>query len=315
MSIKKVTLIGGGVLGAQIAFQSAYKGFDVSMFLRSDASVDRAKPKIERLHKIYLAELTAAKETGSPVSRGLAPDMNNQANLDYDALIAATNAAFENVKYITDLEEALKDTDLVIEALAENPQDKIEFFTKMQQYLPEKAIVVTNSSTLLPSVLAESTGRPEKFLALHFANNIWAQNTAEIMGHSTTDDEAYKQVSQFAADIGMIPLELKKEQAGYILNSLLVPFLSAAEQLLVDGVAEVETIDKTWCLATGAPKGPFQILDVVGITTAYNIVMNHPAATADPTSLPARIGKMLKEEYLDKGKTGLIAGEGFYKYN
>lgn len=315
MDIKKVTLIGGGVLGSQIAYQSAYKGFDVTMWLRSEASVERAKPKIERLHGIYIAELTAGKKNGGPISRGLVPDMEDQSNVDYDVLIDKANKAFENMKYVTDLQEAVGDADLVIEALAENPQEKIEFYEKMAPLLPEKTIIATNSSTLLPSVLAESTGRPEKFLALHFANNIWAQNTAEVMGHDRTETDPYEQVAEFAAAIGMVPLKLKKEQAGYILNTMLVPLLSAAEQLLVDGVADVETIDKTWCLATGAPNGPFRILDVVGIATAYNIVMNYPDATSDPTSLHARIAKTLKEEYLDKGKTGIISGEGFYKYN
>lgn len=315
MDIKNVTLIGGGVLGSQIAYQTAYKGFDVTMWLRSDASIERAKPKLERLHKIYLAELSAAKENGGPVSRGLVPNANDISGVDFAALIAKANEAFENMKFTTDLAEAVKDADLVIEALAENPQEKIDFYTKMKSLLPEKTIIATNSSTLLPSVLADSTGRPEKFLALHFANNIWASNTAEVMGHAGTDEEAYNQVAEFAAAIGMIPLLLKKEQAGYILNTMLVPFLSAAEQLLVDGVADVETIDKTWMLATGAPNGPFRILDVVGITTAYNIVMNHEDTHTDPNSLHARTAKFLKEEYIDKGKLGINAGEGFYKYN
>ncbi len=314
MEIKNVVLIGGGVLGSQIAYQSAFKGFNVSMYLRSDASVERARPKIERLHGIYVTELSAAKENGGPVSRGLVPNANDISGVDFDALIADADSACANMKYIVDLEEAVKDADLIIEALAENPQEKIEFYTRMQQYLPEKTIIATNSSTLLPSVLADSTGRPEKFLALHFANSIWAQNTAEVMGHDRTDPAAYDLVAEFAAAIGMVPLLLKKEQAGYILNTMLVPFISAGQQLLVDGISDVETIDKTWRLATGAPMGPFQILDIVGITTAYNIVMNHPEATTDPTSFYARVAKLLKEDYLDKGKLGVIAGEGFYKY-
>lgn len=314
MTIKNVTLIGGGVLGSQIAFQSAYKGFNVTIYLRSEASIERAKPKIERLHGIYVAELTAAKEKGGPVSRGLVPNANDTSGVDFDALIAQADAALKNMKYDTNLEDAVKDADLIIEALAENPQQKIDFYKEMQQYLPEKTIVVTNSSTLLPSMLADSTGRPEKFMALHFANNIWAQNTAEVMGHAGTDPKVYDEVAKFAADIGMIPLLLKKEQAGYILNTMLVPFLSAGQQLLVDGVADVETIDKTWMLATGAPMGPFRILDIVGINTAYNIVMNNPDIS-DPTSLHARTAKLLKEEYIDKGKLGINSGEGFYKYN
>lgn len=314
MEIKNVVLIGGGVLGSQIAYQTAFKGFDVTMYLRSDASIERAKPKVERLHAIYLGEFSAAKESGKALSRGLVPAGADTNALDYDALIKQADDAFANMKYETDLAEAVKDADLVIEALAENPQEKIEFYQKLAPCLPEKTILVTNSSTLLPSLLADSTGRPEKFLALHFANNIWASNTAEVMGHDRTDAEAYDEVVKFAGNIGMIPLKLKREKAGYILNSMLVPFLNAAQELLVDGISDVETIDLTWCLATGAPMGPFRILDIVGITTAYNIVMNHPDATTDPNSLHARTAKLLKEEYIDKGKLGINAGEGFYSY-
>lgn len=104
-------------------------------------------------------------------------------------------------------------------------------------------------------MLADATGRPEKFLSLHFANNIWAQNIAEVMGHSGTASEAYEAVAAFAAEMGMIPMRLHKEKAGYILNSMLVPFLMSAQELLADGIADVETIDKTWMLSTGRPYG------------------------------------------------------------
>ena len=110
----------------------------------------------------------------------------------------------------------------------------------------------------------------------------------------------------------MIPLRLKKEQPGYILNSLLVPFLNAGQALLAKGVADPETIDLTWRCATGAPAGPFQILDVVGLTTAYNIVIMNPEAQ-NPDSIQGKIAALLKE-YIDAGKTGVNAGEGFYKY-
>ena len=313
MKIQNVVLVGGGVLGSQIAYQTAYAGFHTTIYLRSEASIERTKPKVERLHGIYQAELTAAKQGGGPVSRGLVFNETDMSKVGFDQLLANADRAYNELEYCTDLAQAVQDADLVIEALAENPEAKIEFYQKMRDLLPEKTIIATNSSTLLPSVLAESTGRPEKFLALHFANSIWRGNTAEIMGHAGTDQAAYDQVVEFAVQIGMIPLKLKKEQPGYILNTLLVPFLSAAEYLLVNDISDVETIDKTWMLATGAPMGPFRILDVVGITTAYNIACNYPDAK-DPTSLHGRIAKLLKEEYIDKGKTGINAGEGFYKY-
>ena len=125
------------------------------------------------------------------------------------------------------------------------------------------------------------------------------------MGHAKTDPAVFAQVADFARSIGMIPLELKKEQPGYILNSMLVPFLMAAQSLLVNDVADAETIDKTWVLGTGAPYGPFRILDVVGLDTAYNITKAIPGTE--------KIAAMLKEK-IDEGKTGVQAGEGFYKY-
>ena len=314
MSIQHVTVIGCGVLGSQIAYQSAYKGFDVTVYLRSAASVERAHPKLDRLHRIYLEELHAAKN-GGPVCDGLVPDINDPASADYNALIEKADNAYTQLRLVTDLAEAVRDADLVIEALAENLQQKLDFFTQMAPLLPEKTIVATNSSTLLPSAMADATGRPENFLALHFANNIWKQNIAEIMGHDRTDPAAYDAVAQFAEDIGMVPMKLHKEKAGYIINSLLVPLLSAAQGLLVDGIADVPTIDKTWMMATCAPLGPFRLLDIVGLTTAYNVCMNHEDTHTDPTCMHARLAKLLKEEYLDKGKLGVIAGEGFYKYD
>ena len=314
MKIQNVTIIGAGVLGSQIAYQCAYAGFHVTAYLRSQASVDRARPKLQRLHGIYRAELQAAKDAGGKgiVSRGLVMNQD-PLKVDYDALLQQADKAYETFHYETDLAAAVQDADLIIEALAEQPQAKIDFFHQVQPLLPEKTIIATNSSTLLPSTLADSTGRPAKFLALHFANNIWKQNIAEVMGHPGTDPQAYEAVAAFAAQMGMIPMRLKKEKAGYILNSMLVPFLMSAQTLLADGIADVETIDKTWMLATGAPFGPFRILDIVGITTAYNIIANYPDAS-DPTTLHGKLAKMLKEEYLDKGKTGVNAGEGFYSY-
>ncbi|MDD5893245.1 MAG: 3-hydroxyacyl-CoA dehydrogenase [Coriobacteriaceae bacterium] len=311
MDIKNVVVAGGGVLGSQIAFQSAYKGFNVKVWLRSEGSIERAKPKFERWKNVYLQTLEAMKTNPTAYARGLAdsPELSDE---QIEALKAQVEKAAESIVLTTSYDEAFGDADLVIEAIAEEPKQKIELYTEMQKHLPEHTIVCTNSSTMLPSQFAEYTGRPEKYLALHFANEIWKNNTAEVMGHPGTDPAAYEQVAEFAGKIGMIPLRLKKEQPGYILNSMLVPFLTAAESLLANGVADPETIDKTWMLATGAPVGPFRILDIVGLVTAYNIVVMNPQAS-DPETTPGKIAATLKK-YIDEGKTGVNAGEGFYKY-
>ena len=316
MTVTNLTLIGGGVLGSQIAYQSAFRGCHVTVWLRSEASIGRAKPKFERLHNLYLEDLEACKaEVGKPAPRfprAFFDDPAGVTEADIEAAKKQADAAYEGLVYELDLAKAVQDADLIIEALAEDPKQKTEFYQKLAPVLPEKTILCTNSSTLLPSQFAEVTGAPERYMALHFANEIWKNNTAEVMGHAGTRQDVYDAVVAFAKQIGMIPLCLKKEQPGYILNSMLVPSLSAAEMLYATDVADPETIDKTWMLATGAPAGPFRILDVVGLVTAYNIVTMNPQA-ADPETVPGKIAAKLKS-YIDAGKTGINAGEGFYKY-
>lgn len=317
MGFKKVVVVGGGVLGSQIAYQVAYKGFDVTVWLRTEASIDRAKPKFARWHETYKKDLDAVKPLiGTETKmypRGLIEDFAALTPEKIEELKAQADTAYENLNYELDMATAMADADLVIESLSEDPKAKIAFYEKMAPLLPEKTVVVTNSSTMVPSTFASYTGRPEKYLALHFANEIWKNNTAEIMGHPGTDQAYYDQVVAFAKEIGMIPLCLKKEQPGYILNSLLVPFLNAGQALYANDVADPQTIDLTWMLGTGAPLGPFRILDIVGLDTAYNIVMMSPDAQ-NPDTLPGKIAKRLKE-HIDAGKKGVATGEGFYKYN
>lgn len=318
MDIKKVTVAGSGVLGSQIAFQCAYKGFDTNVWLRSDASIERAKPFFERWKKAYLQELELFRMNleGKPLTMELAPgifsDPSKVTLEEIEEKIAFVNTLPEKITFSTDMSEAFKDTDLVIEAVAENIEQKRDFYTKLAPNLEEKTILVTNSSTLLPSSFAQYTQRPDKFLALHFANIIWRANTGEIMGHAETSTEAFDTVVQFAKDLGMLALPLKKEQPGYILNSLLVPFLQSANYLWGADIAEPEVIDMTWKAATHAPKGPFEIMDVVGIKTLYDVTVLNPAVN-DPNSVPAKVAAKLKL-MIDEGKTGKNAGEGFYKY-
>lgn len=286
MNFKNVTIAGSGVLGYQIAFQSAFHGFNVTVYDINDEVLEKAKAKFETMSGVFKRDLKAT-----------------QTQLD---------TAFENLHYTSDLAQAVKDADLLIEAVPENPAIKTDFYQKLALVAPEKTVFATNSSTLLPSQFAEATGRPAKFVALHFANNIWTNNTGEVMKHAGTSEETFNSVLDFAKQIGMVPLPIYKEQPGYIVNSLLVPLLSAALQLYVNEISDVETIDKTWMVATGAPVGPFGILDVVGITTAYNI----NKMTADITKEPSKIKavEMLKSEFIDKNKLGVATGEGFYKY-
>ncbi|GAA5513956.1 putative 3-hydroxybutyryl-CoA dehydrogenase [Deinococcus carri] len=283
MNIKTVTVCGSGVLGSQIAFQTAFHGFDVRVYDIDDEAIARARATVQGLQGRYQQDLQATPEQ--------------------------TQAALARLAFFTDLAEAVRGAELVIEAIPEVLDIKRDFYRKLGQVADPDTIFATNTSTLLPSELMEATGRPGKFLALHFANQIWVNNTAEIMRTPRTDDAVFDTVVQFARDIGMVALPLHKEQAGYILNTLLVPLLGAALELVVKGVADPQTVDKTWMVATGAPRGPFAILDVIGLTTPYNI--NLAASQGDPGR--AAVAQYLKH-YIDQGKLGVAAGEGFYTY-
>lgn len=319
MEVKKVVLLGGGVLGVQIGLMCAYCGYDTTYWLRSEGSVTRTQPKIDHYSQAMLADLEGAKKlVGNPMGafvypRGLIRTWQGTTAEDIDTLIGNAKKNFaEKVHIELDLAKAFEDADIIIEAMTEDPNAKTELYEKIKDLIPEKTILLSNSSTLLPSMFAEHTGRPEKFLNLHFANSIWKNNTAEVMGHPGTDPEIYNEVVKFADSINMVPLQLHKEQPGYILNSMLVPFLTAAQSLWANEVADPETIDKTWELATSAPAGPFKIIDIVGLDTVYAINQMKPDAQVEG-STTWKIGKLVKEK-IDKGETGINSGKGFYDY-
>lgn len=314
MKMNRIVVAGGGVLGSQIAFQIAYCGFDVTIWLRSEGSITRTRPKLEHLREVYIETIhkMAAPEGQTPDTwaRGIA----DYESFDEEKCLERVQKAYSGIKLELDMKKAVEDADLIIESMAENEEEKIAFYKKLAPLLPEKTIVATNSSTLLPSKFAKYTGRPEKYLSLHFANSIWKNNMAEVMAQPKTDSSYFDQVVAFAEEIRMIPLPVRKEKSGYLLNSMLVPFLFSGMDLYVNGISDPESIDKAWTLGTGAPKGPFQILDTVGLTTAYNIVKMYvkvPSFLA-PYNFKG-MEKMLKK-YIDEGKLGQSSGEGFYKY-
>jgi 3-hydroxyacyl-CoA dehydrogenase len=281
--IENVTVLGTGVLGSQIAYQTAYSGFRVVVYDISDERLDNAKNSFEQLAALYEQEVDGA--AGGPARDALA-----------------------RIHGTSDLAEAVREADVVIESIPEKLDLKRDLYATLGRLAPEKTIFATNTSMLLPSELAASTGRPERFVAMHFANEIWKRNTAEVMGHAGTDPAVCRAVIDLARQIGMEPIELRKEQRGYILNSMLTPWLDAAEYLLLDGVAEPEMIDKTWRIGTGTQLGPCEVMDIIGLTTIYEV-----NAASDNEKTRAA-GAYLKEHYIDKGKLGRASGEGFYKY-
>ena len=319
MNYKNVVVAGGGILGSQIAFQSAYSGFDVTILVREEDSKNDVEEKLKKLEQTYL-DVIKEMSKDEPIEwcRGI----SSVDNFNKDECINRVNNALESITISSSQEESLKDADLLIESITENIDVKKSFYEQIKDKLPEKTVIVTNSSTLLPSKLAKSTGREDKFLALHFANSIWKNNIAEVMGHDKTDEKYFNEIVSFAESINMIPLAAKEEKSGYLLNSMLVPFLLSAMDLVANGISDPITIDKAWTLGTGAPKGPFQIIDTVGLGTAKNIVLQYQKVPNifDPLlkkmMLPYNFDGMLDvlNKYISEGKMGKSSGEGFYKY-
>lgn len=313
--MKNITIMGGGVLGTQIAFQAAYTGFNTTIWLRSESSIERTKPKLETLKKTYedAIKLMATEEgkTFSNWCRGIA-DIDN---FNKEDCLKKVETAYQNIKLELDINTSVTDADLIIESMTEDFTAKKELYEKIAPLLPEKTIIVTNSSTMLPSKLAKYTKRPNKFLALHFANSIWKNNTAEVMKHEKTEEKYFNEIINFAKEIRMIPLPLHKEKSGYLLNSMLIPFLFSSLDLLVNEISDVESIDKAWTIGTGSPEGPFQILDKVGLKTAYDIVQMYVKVPSFLAPYNFKGMSKLLKKYIDEGKLGKSSGEGFYKYN
>ena len=168
MDIKNVVVAGGGVLGSQIAFQAAYCGFNVTIWLRSEASVKRCQPKIDNLHKVYLETIEEMASLKEPNPAIWASGISDFETFNKEECVKKVEEAYKNLKLSTDLKESLKDCDLLIESMAEFADQKIEFYKKVAPFLNKNALILSNSSTLLPSQFAKYTGNPTHFLALHF---------------------------------------------------------------------------------------------------------------------------------------------------
>ncbi|EME6128962.1 3-hydroxyacyl-CoA dehydrogenase [Acinetobacter baumannii] len=288
MSIKNVTVLGAGVLGAQIAYRAAYAGFNVISYDINDDALNAAQQRFDSITKVYRDNVSDADD----------------AKLQYTQ---------NRLTLSKDLEQAVSKADLIIEAVPEKLDLKKQVWETVGKAAPNHAIFTTNTSTLLPSEFAEASGDPKRFLALHFANDIWKHRAVEVMGTNETDPAIIDTVYQFAEDMDMLPVKLHKEHAGYIINSLLVPLLDAASHLYADGVAEPQDIDRVWRQATGTPTGPFQIMDTVGLRTVHAI---HAAkAEKDNDPIGKKFAELLKQDYLDKGKFGKESHSGFYDYD
>ena len=279
--IQKVLVIGAGTMGGQIALQCAMHGYDVTLY---DVSA-------------------AALENGMARVRGYARRLAAEGRADAGTLGRLTATG--------DLPAAAAAADLVSESVPEDPALKGRVFGQLNDLCPPHTIFTTNSSTLLPSMFAAATGRPDRFCALHFHLPPWDANVVDVMAHAGTDAAVTAAVVAFARRIGQIPIVAKKESSGYVYNAMLSALNRAALTLAAEGVADVADVDRAWMGIMKMPIGPFGIMDAVGLDTVWRITEYWAGVTGDPQ---LRANATFLQDYLDRGRLGLKSGGGFYDY-
>ncbi len=285
--LDSIAVLGAGVLGGQIAWHSAFRGKTVAVYDPFPDALERAQAAHQNYADIYRDSLGADE--------------------------AAIEATRSRLSYHSDLASAVGDVDLVIEAVPEVPDIKNELYQQMVPLLDGRTLIATNSSTFLARDFADATGRPSKYCALHFANMIWALNVVEIMAHPGTATATLTAATHFAIEIGMVPIPVRKEQNGYVLNSWLVPLLTSSLYLVATGVATAEDVDRTFMIVNrGATMGPCGMTDVVGFKTAYDIASYWGEARDDDQL--RTVAAFVKDRFLDRGLQGMMGGEGFYTY-
>eukprot|EP00833_Pecoramyces_ruminatium_P018126 jgi/Orpsp1_1/1192158/evm.model.d7180000090990.1 len=304
--IQNVTIVGGGIIGSQIAYQIAYCGFHVTLLIKEEDEVE-LKAKLEKINKTYLTSLDEMKAGTLPNCQGIVPGNEKITEEKYNECKEQIKSVIPNMIITSNQKKACENADIIIEAIFENMDAKKELFQQLDKLMEEKTILLSNSSTFLPSQLAPFTGRPKKFLNFHFANRIYELNTVEVMGHSETDPNVFEMVVDFAKNINMVPLELLREQRGYILNTMLMPLLHSALVLWANGTCTPETCDKTWRISTATARGPFEIIDMIGLETVYKVYLINTQLNKNDTIRPI-IAKKLKA-IIDQGKLGICSGE------
>jgi 3-hydroxybutyryl-CoA dehydrogenase len=282
MGISKVGIIGSGIMGSGIAEVAAAAGATVLVRSRSASTADGM---IVGLEKLLAKQVEREKKT--------------QAEAD---------AIREKVAATTNLED-LEDCDLVIESVIEDLVIKKELFTEMDRVIRHDAILATNTSTLPVVEMAMHTSRPDKVCGVHFFNPAPAMSLVEIVRPLTASDETITAVTEFVAACGKEPV-LVKDQAGFVVNALLFPYLNNAVRLLEQGVATQEGIDTAMKGGCGFPMGPFALLDLVGLDTSLAILEALHEEFADPNYAPVPLLKRM----VAAGKLGRKSSHGFYDY-
>ena len=278
--IQNVLILGSGTLGLRIALVSALNGYKVTVYDIREEAFSQAKKIQTNLVKILIKEGKFSEKEG--------------------------RQAIQNQTFTTDASFAAINADLVSESVTEDLYLKKKVWTQFGSLCPQHTIFTTNTSSLLPSLFAEETGRPERFCALHF-HDVFYANVVDIMPNPKTEPWIIKLLQAFGESIQQTPVIMHRESPGYIFNAMLIAVLGAAGALVTYDVASIEDVDRSWMGNFKIPNGPFGILDEIGLDTAWHVIH----VFKDEKS--KRFAKLL-DTYIQQGKLGRKSGEGFYSY-
>ena len=281
MDIRKVGVLGCGLMGSGIAQVAATAGFDVTVLEVEQRFLDKGFAGIEKSLAKF-AEKGTIKETPQAIRARLKGTTNKQD---------------------------LADCDIVIEAIIENVEDKKKMYASLDPIVKKEAIFASNTSSISVTELLTAVKRPERFIGLHFFNPVPLMKLVEVVKTIATAPETYDAAYEFAKKLGKVPVRTS-DKTGFIVNRLLVPYLLDAIRAYEEGVGSIEDIDNAMKLGCGYPMGPFTLLDFVGLDTTYYIthVMHDEFKERRFASPP------LLKRLVMAGWYGRKSGRGFYDY-
>ncbi len=282
MSVKTVGVVGSGIMGSGVAEVAAVAGFDVVLRSRSQAGADA-------------------------MIAGLEKSLNRQVEKGRMEQASAADVR-DRVRAVTAIDE-LSSCDLVIESIVEDLAAKKHLFSELDRVCGAGTILATNTSTLPVVEMAMETGRPERVCGIHFFNPAPAMALVEIVPAITTSDDTLREAREFVEACGKTAVTVR-DQAGFVVNALLFPYLNNAVKLLDSGVASRDDIDAAMKGGCNFPMGPLELLDLVGLDTSLAILQALFAEFSDPNFAPAPLlRRMVSAERL-----GRKSGAGFYDY-